>query len=242
MRDIPPPAAAPRPRPNESHSPPRFTIFAGNFSAKASAVSKSTLNVRRSREFTPIRSQPASSASLQLIAIMHFTQNIESAPTRPWRKGTQLLRSERRHNQQDCIRGIRPRLQQLEFIHNKIFAQAGNRNRCRSRPQIFHRPLKKFFIRQHRKRRRARRFQFSRQLRRMKLRPNQSLRRRRLLQFRNDRNSIPALRLQPRRNSRGACRSARRSSSRKSASRLAADDSSARSCDNLIKKGRHNSP
>ena len=38
------------------------TTFSGIFSARSNAVSKLTLNVRRSRVFTPIKSHPASTA------------------------------------------------------------------------------------------------------------------------------------------------------------------------------------
>ena len=96
---------------------------------------------------------------LQLVAIVHFTQDIEPMPSRSSRKRTQLLSRQRRHNQQHRIRAIRPRFHQLKLIDDEVLAQTGNRDRRRSFPQISQRSLKEFFISQHRQRRRTCRFQ-----------------------------------------------------------------------------------
>ena len=61
-RDTQPSQPRRDPRENEFHSPPRALHSSGIFSASPNATPRSTLNVFRSREFTPIKSQPASSA------------------------------------------------------------------------------------------------------------------------------------------------------------------------------------
>src|SRR3954462_10980179 len=77
----------------------------------------------------------------------------------------------------------------LEFVNNKVLAQARQTAFSGRDAQILQRSLKEFFICQYGKRSPACRFQFSRQLRGIKIRANQAARWRSLLQLRNDGNS-----------------------------------------------------
>ncbi len=77
----------------------------------------------RLRLFTPYASQPRSSNhARQLLVRMHLAQNVQLQLVRESRKPCQLAIGKRSGNQQNRVRAMRPRLNNLILVHNKIFA------------------------------------------------------------------------------------------------------------------------
>ena len=123
-----------------------------------------TLNVRRSRVFTPIKSHPASSARSQLVA-RHALRTRHPIPARaPLRQFDQLVLRSVPPQSATPRPPNSPAPPATETHQHEIFPQAGNRNRRRSLPQIRQRSLKELLIGQHRQSRRSSRLQLPRQL------------------------------------------------------------------------------
>ena len=141
--DTPPPAAAQYPLPTESRSPP------------PAPHSSEALRQPKRRPRIHLERPQIRACSLQSDRTRHpapaailphhapHTEHPARVIPRPAPACSILRLRQSRHNQQHRIGRIRPRLQQLKFVHNKIFAQTRNFHRRRSHPQILQRPLKK---------------------------------------------------------------------------------------------------
>ena len=64
---------------------------------------------------------------------MDLAKNIKTQPMGFFVKSTQFGISQRRDYQQDRVRTVRPSFEDLEFVDDEVFAQAGNLRCCRWR-------------------------------------------------------------------------------------------------------------
>ena len=133
MPDIQPRADARCLRRFRSHSPPRRPHHRGIISASRRAVFTSTLKVRKSRLFTPMRSEPASTARCN--SSSSWASHSTSSPSARLflARAHQFRLRKNRHNEQNRVGAASARLQQLKFVHDEIFLQAREFGRWRRR-------------------------------------------------------------------------------------------------------------
>ena len=86
--------------------------------------------------------------SLQLLFVMRFAQNVQSLHSRDPGQRYQLFLIEGGGNQQDGVGAVRSGFDDLQFVDDEIFAQAGKRTAGGGLAQIFQRALEELFVRQ----------------------------------------------------------------------------------------------
>ena len=88
--------------------------------------------------------------ALQFLFVMSFAQNVEAMRSRDSGQRYQFFLIEGGDNQQDGVGSVCSGFHDLEFIDDKIFAQAGKRTAGRGLAQIVQRALEKRFVGQYR--------------------------------------------------------------------------------------------